>query len=98
MTNYNLPLYQNVPQMWDEKKCAKHAKSIWRDGMGTPIGFPGYISGGPHGFGGIRYNGGCIRDGEWWQGETNPLPVVTDNYEWTWVSSWGWRLIAKKAA
>ena len=57
--------------------------------MGSPYSIP-------PAFGEIRYNGGCERDGEWWQGENRPLPKIAEGFEIVVVLSWGWRIVKKK--
>ena len=79
MVDYSLPLFQNPPEVWDAAKCAKMAKRTARDGMGTPYPFKGYI--GDSHYGQHHYNGGCVRNGKWWQGENNPLPLIAKGYE-----------------
>jgi len=89
MANYDAPLYQNKPEVWDEAKCHFMSRHRAKDGLGTAYPWLGYI--GNH-FGDIRYNGGCERDGQWWQGETRPLPIVAKGYELIVVPTWGWRI------
>ncbi len=48
-------------------------------------------------FGTTRYNGGCVRAGQWWQGEHRPLPSIPAGYEIIDVPTWG-KHIRKKAA
>lgn len=96
MVDYSAPLYQNKPEVWDEKTCARKAKRRAKDGLGTPYPFKGYIgSTTSNQFGEIRYNGGCIRDGEWWQGENKPLPTIHEDYEIVHVPTWGYRIRKK---
>lgn len=94
MVDYDAPLYQHKPEVWDEKTCAKKARHRHKDGMGTPYPFLGYI--GSH-YGEVRYNGGCEREGQWWQGENRPLPIIPDTYEIIHKPTWGY-VIRKKAA
>jgi hypothetical protein len=93
MVNYNLPLYQNKPEVWDAKQCEKAAKRTVKDGMGTPYPFKGYLNQpSPHGWLDVRYNGGCTIDGKWWQGEHFPFPILAEGYEIVYVSTWGYRI------
>jgi hypothetical protein len=92
MVNYSLPLYQNEAEVWDEKTCKSKANHVATDGLGTPYPFKGYI--GSH-YGDHRFNGGCIRDNEWWQGEHKPLPKIHKNYEIIVVPTWGSRIRKK---
>lgn len=94
--DYNAPLYQHEPEVWDEKKCAKAAKHWARDGMGTKYPWPGYIGCTTSGqYGTHRYNGGTTINGEWWQGEVKPLPIVHEKYEIIEVPTWGYRIVLK---
>lgn len=101
MANRNSPLYQHPQEIWDKKTCEKAANHLAKDGLGTPYPFKGYIgsSGGfpaySSVYGTVRYNGGCERDGQWWQGENRPLPKVADGFEIVFVRSWGWRIVKK---
>jgi hypothetical protein len=95
MVDYKVPLYQLPQETWDAAKCEKMAKHLAKDGLGTPYPFKGYIGGSssiPPAYGPIRYNGGCIREGQWYQGENRPLPKVADGYVIEWVTSWGYRI------
>jgi len=86
--------YINKREVWDAKKCAKHAKSNPKDHWGNGHPYKGHYFGksGP-----TRYNGGCIREDKWYQGELHSLPKVHKSYEWLYVETWGYRL-AKKGA
>jgi len=98
MVDYDAPLYQHPVEVWDEAKCAKLAKHTAKDGMGTPYPFKGYLGSSasiPPRFGPIRYNGGCVRDDKWYQGENRPLPEVHEDYEIVKVPTWGWRIKRK---
>lgn len=57
--------------------------------MDTPYPFRGYI--GNH-YGAVRYNGGCTRNGVWYQGEFFRLPIVHQDYEIIHVPTWGYRI------
>lgn len=96
MVNYNAPLYQHPREIWDVKKCEKLVKHIAKDGLGTPYPFKGYIRLGNQGDLQVRYNGGCVRDGEWWQGEEWQLPKLADGFELVRIRTWGWRIIKVK--
>ena len=41
----------------------------------------------------VRYNGGTVIDGEWWQGEEWQLPLLAEGYEIVHVPTWGYRII-----
>ncbi len=91
MMDYNAPLFQHPQPIWDAKKCEKEAKRTAKDGLGTPYPFKGYIGCHPQ-WGVVRYNGGCEREGKWYQGENKPLPKVAEGFEIINVSTWGWRI------
>ncbi len=97
MVDYNLPLFQHPQETWDLAKCKKLAKRVVKDGMGTKHPRPGYLGcSQPYSeykFGDFRYNGGCIREAEWYQGEFFPEPIVAEGYEIVWVTAWGHYLI-----
>lgn len=85
--------YQQHPsETWDAARCEKEANHTASDGLGTPYPFKGYI--GSH-YGKHRYNGGVIRDGEYYDGEIVPLPEVDDAYEIIHVPTWGYRIVKK---
>ena len=83
-------IYQHTPETWDAKKCEKAAKHVAKDGLGTTYPWPGYI--GNH-YGETIYNGGYTRDGEHYDGENFPLPIVNAPYQIIHVSTWGYRII-----
>jgi hypothetical protein len=88
--------YLHAAEIWDAAKCHKAARHIARDGLGTPYPFPGYI--GDSFYGTTRYNGGCIRNDQLYEGEIRPLPQVPVGYEIVRVRTWGWRIIEKESA
>lgn len=88
--------YMNKQEVWDKNTCEKLAKHVAKDGLGTPYPFKGYIGSStsiPPKFGSIRYNGGCVRDGEWYIGEVFPLPVVADGFAIEKIPSWGYQIV-----
>lgn len=90
--------YQHKAETWDEKECESIANSTAKDGLGTPYPFKGYMGCStsiPPKYGSIRYNGGCVREGAWYDGEFFPLPNVHENYEILYVPCWGYRLVKK---
>lgn len=97
MVDYDASLYQHPQEVWDAKKCEKLAKRTVKDGLGTPYPFKGYLRLGElghyaHGMS-VRYNGGTVIDGKWWQGEEWPLPKLADGFEIVRVPTWGYRII-----
>lgn len=90
--------YIHPQEVWDKEKCEKMAKRRAKDGLGTPYPFKGYIGNylsAYSGYGKIRYNGLCFRNGEWYNGEIRPLPLVADGYEIVEVPRWGYRIRRK---
>jgi len=87
--------YIHPRETWDEEKCKKIAKRVARDGMGTKMHFPGYIGSciAPYGWGKTRYNGGCVRDGEWYDGEIRRLPRVAKGFKIVKRPTWGYQLV-----
>jgi len=82
-------------EVWDLSTCEKKAKYTAKDGLGTPYPFKGYIGSEtsiPPAFGKIRYNGGCVHNGQWYEGEIRPLPSVAPGYEIVRVPRWGWQI------
>ena len=78
------------PEIWDAKKCEKAAKHTAKDGLGTKYPFKGYI--GNH-YTKTRYNGGCIRNDEWYNGEIIPLPQIAEGFKIVYKSTWGYQII-----
>lgn len=77
-------------EVWDAKKCEKAAKHTAKDGLGTKYPFKGYIGG--QQYGKHRYNGGCVRNDEWYDGEICPLPQVAEGFEIIHIPTWGYRI------
>jgi hypothetical protein len=83
--------YTEKQEDWDEAKCRKMSRRVARDGLGTKYPWPGYI--GSH-YGRTRYNGGCVRDGQWYEGVEYLLPKVCEGFEIIQVPTWGcWRIV-----
>lgn len=92
------PNYYEIPrEIWDAKKCAKMAQSFARDGMGTKQETRGYIGSSqyPDRWGKTRYNGGCSNEGRWYQGEIRRFPIIPNNFEIYYVSTWGFYIREK---
>lgn len=94
--------YFTYPQeTWDAAKCAKVARSNPRNAFGDRNPWPGQIA--CHSstcaeYGQtIRYNGGCIRDGEWYAGEVRPLPIIPAGWEFLNRPTWGTYLVKSVA-
>lgn len=85
--------YVHEPENWDHERCVKESKRYHRDGCGTKMHRPGYI--GQH-YGKIRYNGGCIREDDWWEGEIIPLPIVSPGFVIIHVRTWGYFIEVEK--
>lgn len=88
-----MKLFAHPQETWTEAECAKRAKYRGTDGRGTKHPYPGLIasSAGAHPEYGqaVRYNGGCIREGELYDGEVIPLPKIPDTYEFFKRPTWG---------
>lgn len=88
--------YQHPQENWDAKKCERLAKRTAKDGMGTKQSRKGYIGSSasiPPAFGPVRYNGGCVRNDVWYQGENRPLPIVAKGYKIIEIPTWGWYIV-----
>jgi hypothetical protein len=98
MSDYHDPVYVHPQEKWDEAYCRKRARSAPPDHWGNkpPIGLISR-AGSPYPTYGQRicYNGGCIREGEWYQSEEIPLPIIPDTYEFVTLLSWGTRIQKK---
>lgn len=98
MSNNNY--FVHPQEVWDKAKCSKAARHVAKDGLGTPYPWPGYIGSStsiPPRYGSIRYNGGCVRNGKWYEGETRPLPKIAEGFEIIHVPTWGWRIVRKES-
>lgn len=83
-------------EYWDEKKCEKAAKRVFRDGMGTPGGPRGIIqsSGCAVKFYGVQtFNGGTSIDGCWYPGYVRPYPKLVPGYALVSDAAWGTRIV-----
>jgi len=89
-------IYQHKPENWNAATCAKKAKHLAKDGLGTPYPFRGYIGSSasrPSAFGVERYNGGIVINGKWYEGENRPLPILAKGFKIVVVPTWGWRIV-----
>ncbi len=85
-------IFRHEPEVWDAKKCLKISKRKCTDAYGTKDHLAGFL----HDSYGVKmYNGGCVRDGEWYEGENYPTPTVAKGFEIIYVRSWFFRLIKK---
>ena len=84
--------YQNPVQVWDADKCKKMVRRVLKDGMGTPYPFKEATLQAEAYDATVRYNGGCIRNGEWYVGESFDLPILAPGYMWEKVPTWCWRI------
>ena len=96
MVNYSLPLYKHPRETWTASKCAKIAKTATKNGYGDSDPYPGLVSytGSAYPSYGqsMRYNGGCVRKGKWYQGEEIPLPKIPKSFEFVTIPTWGIQL------
>jgi len=91
-----MKLFEYPPEVWDMAKREKKAKHLATDGMGTPYPFRGYIGSSacrPSTYGVEIYNGGCVHNNEWYNGENRPLPVIAKGFKIVVMPSWGWRIV-----
>jgi hypothetical protein len=94
MVDNSLPLYQHPQQTWNASKCKRLANRTARDGLGTKHHYKGHIYAGELGFiGGVRYNGGCVINGRWYQGEEHKLPILAKGFKFVIVPTWGYRIV-----
>jgi len=90
--------YTHPQETWDEKECAKRARYAPKDHWGNrpPKGIIANSGSSYPQYGQTqRYNGGKVIDGEWYEAESVPLPIIPDSYEIVSLVSWG-RIIRKK--
>ena len=86
--------YMFPQEKWNKRRCAAAAKHVHLDGCGTALHFKGYIGcpTEPYGYGKTRFNGGCIHNGDWYEGQIRPLPKVAKGYVIVVIPTWGWRI------
>lgn len=95
--------YHRPQETWDRAKCEKLVKRRIKDGLGTVRTARGYLYAseisGHYAFDDlkIRYNGGCIRNDKWYQGEISQLPIIPPEFEIVY-DTLGWRIIKKLGA
>jgi hypothetical protein len=90
--------YTHPQETWNEKECAKRAKSAPRDFWGNrpPKGIiASNASSRPQYGQTIRFNGGTVIKGEWYEAESVPLPIIPPTFEIVTLCSWG-KIIRKK--
>lgn len=91
--NYIDKVFVHAQEVWDKAKCLQKSKYRATDAYGTKAYHAGIISpsGSPYvGYGKtIPYNGGCIRNGEWYGSEHIPLPAIDSGFEFYHIASWG---------
>ena len=86
--------YTHKQEIWDEKTCAKKARYNSKNAYGDKNPWPGLIASSsstyPQYGQTVRYNGGFIApDGEHYQSESVPSPIIHENYEFIHRLSWG---------
>jgi len=90
--------YTYPQEIWHENKCAKMSRHAPKDAWGNlpPKGIIASNASSTPQYGQtIRYNGGTVIDGEWYEAVTRPLPAIPDSYEIVPLTSWG-KVIRKK--
>lgn len=90
--NQDETYYRYPQETWDEKTCKKWSRHSLPDNWGNrePKGLINHIGSHRVEYGQVReYNGGCIREGKWYQGEIRPLPIIHEKYEFYHLTNWG---------
>lgn len=85
--------YARPRESWDSRKCERTSRSRFRDGLGTIGGPRGLVQcdSTPYpAWGTIRFNGGCVEDGEWYRGWDTPFPKLAAGFVWAYVCTWGY--------
>lgn len=89
----NANFYTHPQEIWNDAKCSKVANSRRKDALGTRHPFKGFVSSSSSSYcelgQSVRYNGGCIRNGEHYAGETKPLPQISENFRFIIRPTWG---------
>ena len=88
--------YIHPREVWDANRCEKVVKHVAKDGLGTPYPWGGYVGdfrSGMGGYGRIRFNGGCIHEDQWFDGDIRPLPKVAKGFKIISIPAWGYRII-----
>ena len=91
--------YEHPTETWDKKYCEKQAKSAPEDPWGNrpPKGIIANDSSPYCEYGQtVTYNGGCIHDGVWYNGETRPLPIIHEDFEFHYLTAWGLTIRSKQ--
>ena len=95
MNSHLDPVYTHPQETWDAKECAKRAKA-----RRQPGGKPGLIAGSSSSYPEygqtVRFNGGREIDGNWYQSECRPLPVIAPGFHFEKVVSWGTYIVKDK--
>ena len=92
-----MKLFKHPQEIWNKAKCAKIAKRIVKNAFGDPYpvglinGFTPYVELGQT----VKYNGGCVRNNKWYNGEAIPLPKIHKDFEFVTVPTWGTRIQKK---
>lgn len=95
-----MKIYIHPQETWDHATCKRKSKARGKDGYGSIHPYPGLISpsGSPYVSYGRRviWNGGTVINGELYDGEEMPLPIIPDEYEFITRMSWGIYIQPKK--
>ena len=83
-------VYTHPQEKWSEAKCRKLVAQRSRDAYGTLDHLPGFLR---QRFGAKFYNGGCVREGKWYEGEDWPFPELPPGYKIIYEPYWFYRLI-----
>ena len=80
--------YQHPQPVLTEEDCKK-AQRRATDAFGGRWPHPGHY---PTPVGVREYNGGCVRDGQWYAGENFPEPKLPKGWKLTYIASWGYHI------
>ena len=88
----SIKTFTHPQESWDAQECAERAKSAPANAYGDrpPKGiiassastYPEYGQT-------IRFNGGTVINGEWYEAVSVPLPKIADGFEFATLTGWG---------
>lgn len=90
--------YRHPQEIWSAKECEKRARHAPIDPWGNrpPEGIIASIGSSYPQYGQtLRYNGGKVIQGEWYEAEHVPLPLIPKSFEIVSLRTWG-KIIRKK--
>lgn len=81
--------YENNRLTLTEKDC-QQLQDRSKDAFGMPWPYPGHYT---RPIGVREYNGGCIREGTWYPGESFLEPVLPLGWKLIHIPTWGWHVV-----